>query len=68
MTSRNEMSTPKAVVWNVDTTDEEVVQESLSWDPDAFRIGDPETALVPDLRKLVEERHYAPGGKFRSGF
>ena len=60
------MSTTKAVVWNLDTTDEKVTNESISEFPDGYSTGEPETALENDKRKRVSARDYASGGKYRS--
>ena len=60
------MITGTAVVWNIEATDEEVVRESTSWDPNPSLVGELETPYSPDLRTRVEKRHYAPGGKYRS--
>ena len=60
------MKTTKAVVWNLDTTDEKVTNESMSVPPDGHSTGEPETALADDKRKRVSASHYASGGKYRS--
>ena len=60
------MSTTKAVVWNLDTTDEKVTNESISEFPDGYSTGELETALANDKRKRVSARDYASGGKYRS--
>ncbi len=58
------MATTTAVLWNLDATDEEVINESIGWYPDTFLAGEPESVLKLDLRKRVEKCHYAPGGKY----
>ena len=60
------MNTETAVLWNIDATDEEVVRESTSWNPDLSPAGVLETPFKPDRRTRVEACHYAPGGKYRS--
>ena len=57
------MSTKKAILWNLDATDEEVISESI---PNAYPVGEPESLLELDRRERVEASHYAPGGKYRS--
>lgn len=60
-------STSTAVVWNLDATDEEVVNESISGFQDTYLVVDElESVLKHDRRKRVDEAHYAPGGKYRS--
>ena len=55
-----------AVVWNLDATDEAVINESIDGGPYKFLANEPhETALTIDRRKRVEKRHYASGGKNR---
>ena len=60
------MKTTKAVVWNLDTTDEKVTNESISVPPDGQSTGEYETALANDKRKRVSAHDYAPHGKYRS--
>lgn len=60
-------STSKAVVWNLDATDEEVINESISGRQDTYQVADElESVRKRDGRKRVDESHYAPGGKYRS--
>ena len=62
------MNTKTAVVWDTDMTDEKVVSESIDWDDDLSLEDETESVLTPDRRTRVEERHYAPGGKYRGKF
>lgn len=59
-------STSTAVVWNLDATDEEVINESISGFQDTYQVAGNESVLTHDRRKRVDESHYAPGGKYRS--
>ena len=63
--TRNEMDTEMAILWNLDTIDEEINRESIDWDAESLLEGGPESLLTPDLRKRVDEVHYATGGKYR---
>lgn len=60
-------STSRAVVWNLDATDEEVINESISGLQDTYLVADElEAVRKRDGRKRVDKSHYAPGGKYRS--
>ena len=59
------MSTQTAILWNLDTANEEVIRESIDWDLH-FSHGEPESVFKVDKRTRVEPRHYATGGQYRS--
>ncbi len=52
------MGTSTAVLWDLNVTNQEVVKESVGWDPGISLSGGPEAVYSPDLRTRVEAHHY----------